>query len=74
MIRDIINLFNERKSLDIDEIANHFNITESALEGMLKILINKNLVELVTFDCVSCSNSCGSCSFAKHKDVYKLKK
>lgn len=65
-------LFHERKSLNIEDIANHFNISESALEGMLQILVQKEFIELVSFDCGSCSSGCGSCTFAKHKDVYKL--
>ena len=72
MLRDMKILFHERKSLNTEEIANHFNISESALEGMLQILVQKDFIEKVLFDCGSCSSGCGSCAFAKHKDVYKL--
>lgn len=72
MLRDMKVLFRERKSMNIEEIANHFNISENAVEGMLRILIQKKFIELVSFDCGSCSSGCGSCAFAKQKDVYKL--
>lgn len=72
MLREIKELFNERKSLNTEEIANHLRISKSALEGMLRILIQKSYIEKVVFDCGTCSSGCGSCAFAKQKDVYKL--
>jgi len=73
MLREIKELFSERKSLNTEEIANHLKISKSALEGMLRILIQKSFIEKVVFDgCGTCSSGCGSCAFAKQEDVYKL--
>ena len=73
MLREIKKMFNERKSLNTEEIANHLKISKSAVEGMLRILIQKSFIEKVVFDdCGTCSNVCGSCPFAKHEDVYKI--
>ena len=72
MLREIKAFFCKRISLNIEEIATHFQISKSALEGMLKILIQKKFIEKVVFDCGICSSGCGSCAFANHKDVYKL--
>ena len=72
MLRGMKVLFRERKSMNIEEIANHFKLSQSALDGMLQILIQKKFIELVSFDCGSCSSGCGSCAFANQKDVYKL--
>lgn len=72
MLREIKELFNKRKSLNIEEIAIHLNIPESALDGMLRILIQKSFIEKVVFNCGTCSSGCGSCAFAKQKDVYRI--
>lgn len=72
MLREIKELFRKRKSLNTEEIANHFNISESAVEGMLQILVQKKFLEKVVFNCGICASGCGSCAFADQKDVYKL--
>ena len=72
MLREIKELFNERKSLNTEEIANHLRISKSAIDGMLRILTQKNFIKKVVFDCGTCSSGCGSCAFAKQDDVYKL--
>ncbi|KQC10742.1 MAG: hypothetical protein APR54_11705 [Candidatus Cloacimonas sp. SDB] len=72
MLKEIKEMFNERKSLNTEDIANHLKISESAIDGMLRILTQKNFIEKVEFDCGTCSSGCGSCAFAIQKDVYKL--
>ena len=72
MLREIKEFFRERKMLNIEEIAIHFKISESALVGMLDILVQKRFIKLMNFDCSSCSSSCASCVFSEHKDVYIL--
>lgn len=72
MLRNLKKLFLDRQMLKIDDIANHFRMSESALEGMLKVLIRKKFIEKVEYDCGTCSSSCKSCIFANQKDVYKL--
>ena len=72
MLKEIKILFREHESMNTEEIANHFNISENALEGMLQILVQKNFIEKVVFECGTCSNGCGSCTFADQKNIYKL--
>lgn len=72
MLREIKAFFRERKMLNVEEIAIHFKIPESALDGMLAILVQKRFIKLMKFDCSSCSSSCASCVFSDHKDVYTL--
>ncbi|MBT6993861.1 MAG: hypothetical protein HN952_02790 [Candidatus Cloacimonetes bacterium] len=72
MLRKIKALFMQRKMLNIEEISQMLKISESALMGMLQILIQKKFIEKIEFDCKTCSSGCGSCAFANQKDVYKL--
>lgn len=72
MLRKMKILFRERKLINTKEIANHFKIPESAVEGMLQILVQKRFIEKVVLNCGTCLSGCGSCVFANQKDVYKL--
>ena len=73
MLREIKELFSERKLLNTEEIANHLKISKSALEGMLRILIQKRFIEKVVFDgCETCSRGCRNCVFTKQEAIYKL--
>lgn len=72
MLRDIKELFIERKSMNIKDLTIHFKISENALDGMLQLLIEKNIIEKIEMDCDYCKSSCGNCSFAKQKEIYKL--
>ncbi|MEA1972067.1 MAG: FeoC-like transcriptional regulator [Candidatus Cloacimonadota bacterium] len=74
MLRKIKNLFRERKTLDIGELSIYFKISESAIEGMLKLLMQKKFIQKLEFDCGTCSSSCSGCPFSNHKDVYELTK
>ena len=72
MLRDIKNLFKNRVTLDISEVANSIKVSESAIDGMLKLLEKKNFIKKINLECNSCSSSCSNCPFSSQKDIYKL--
>ncbi len=72
MLREIKRLFKERNALNTEEIANYLKVSEDSLDGMLQILVRKNFIHKVEFDCGTCSSGCKSCPFAKHKDLYEI--
>lgn len=72
MLKEIKKLFNEHKKMNVEELANHFQVPESSIEGMLQLLIQKNVIEKNELECHSCGCGCGSCSSASPKTVYSL--
>lgn len=72
MLREIKELLKERKSLNLKELAIHFQISESAMEAMLQILLHKNMVKKIELDCGACFGACSSCSFKVQQAVYTL--
>ena len=72
MLRKIITLFKERKTISLSDLAIHFKTDESAMEAMLQELIRKGYIQKLHTECYSCSASCKGCSFAGEKDFYQL--
>jgi len=70
MLREIIKYFAENNTLSARDIAYHFGLETEVVEGMLEILLRKNKIRLVKFDCKSCANSCSSCE-ARAFDYYE---
>ena len=58
MLRDIENLLESRGVLSTSDIALHFDMTASALTGMLRLLERKRRIHGLKRDCDSCSG-CG---------------
>lgn len=73
MLREIIDLFKERKIISLSDLAIHFKTDESAMQAMLQILEKKGYIQKLHTECNSCSASCKGCSFAGEKDFYQLR-
>ena len=72
MLREIKELFQERKTISLNDLAIHFKIQESAMDGILEKLVKKDFIEHLNTECFACSSSCSSCSFASEKILYKI--
>jgi hypothetical protein len=72
MLRQIISLFQDRKIINLSDLAIHFKTDKSAMAGMLLHLINANYIEHINTECSSCSSNCKTCGFAEEKEYYKL--
>ena len=72
MLRKILELFKERKIIDLSDLSIHFKTDKSAMQGMLQQLIRKGYIDLLNAECSSCSSNCKGCSFVEEKDYYKL--
>jgi len=73
MLSKIINLFKERKIINLSDISIHFKTDESAMQAMLETLKKKGYISKLHTECNSCSASCKGCSFAGEKDFYQLR-
>ena len=65
MLTEIIKLLEERGSLSLAEIARHFQMEISALEGMLELLQRKGRIEQLDTQC----SRCKGCAEVKPEDV-----
>jgi len=72
MLRKIIDLFKERKIINLSDLSIHFKTDESAMQAMLETLEKKRYICKLNTECNSCSDSCKGCSFASEKDFYQL--
>ena len=72
MLRKIISLFKERKIISLTDLALHFKVDKSAMEGMMLQLTQKKLIEHMHSECFSCSSNCKTCSFADDKEYYRI--
>ena len=73
MLRKIIDLFKERKTISLSDLSIHFKTDESAIQAMLETLERKGYIQKLHTECNSCSDSCKGCSFAGEKDFYQLR-
>ena len=71
MLRQIINLFQERKIISLSDLAIHFKTDKSAMAGMLSQLIRTKHIEYLNIECSSCSSNCKTCGFADEKEYYR---
>lgn len=58
MLKEIKNYIKERKSVPLTDIAIHFKMDESAIEGALQLLCQKQLIRQEVISC-ECSSGCG---------------
>jgi len=72
MLLQILQLFEERKTISLNDLCIHFGIDRSAMQGILERLIQKKKISRLNMECNSCSSSCEGCSFADEKEIYKL--
>ncbi|HHE37311.1 MAG TPA: sugar metabolism transcriptional regulator [Candidatus Cloacimonetes bacterium] len=72
MLTKILNLFKERKIINLSDLSIHFKTDRSAMQGMLQQLIRKGYIELLNAECSTCSANCKSCSFVEEKEYYRL--
>ena len=73
MLREIIDLFKERKIISLSDLSIHFKTDESTMEAMLQELVRKDYIQKLYTECNDCSASCKGCSFAGEKDFYQLR-
>ncbi len=71
MLKKIISLFKEKKLLNLNELSVYLNTDESAIEGMLQLLVKKGYIQRLHLECNGCSLDCKTCSFASQKDYYE---
>ncbi len=69
MLTEIIKLLNERGALSLAELARHFKMDVSAMEGMLQTLDRKGRIEQLDTQC----SRCKGCVEVKPEDamIYK---
>jgi len=67
MLSQIIEQFKKKELISVSEIAARLNSTENAVEGMLQVLVRKNMIAVWSPECKSCSSSCSSCNLMQQK-------
>jgi hypothetical protein len=72
MLREIKNLFNEHRTMNLKELAIHFQAPKSMMEGMLQKLVRKRIIKKTAMKCTLCGCGYGSCDSASTKDMYSL--
>lgn len=72
MLLQILQLFEERKTISLNDLSLHFKIDRSAMQEMLKELVQKGKLSKLHLECNSCSSGCEGCSFADEMDVYTI--
>jgi hypothetical protein len=74
MLMQIKQLLQERGQMSATDLARHFYVSESVIEGMMLHWLKKGQVELCDFS-ANCGAGCGSCSeSAALAKVYRWKK
>lgn len=58
MLREIQQLLAERGQMTLAELAIHFRVDRSAMDGMLQVLVRKGVVELETAVPSKCCKGC----------------
>jgi len=72
MLLQILQLFEERKTISLRDLSLHYKIDSSAIQAILDELVKKGKISRNHLECESCCTGCGYCSYANVKDVYKL--
>jgi hypothetical protein len=72
MLRQILNLFSERKIISLTDLVNHFNTDNSAMTGMLEHLVRKKFIKHLHIECIACSSNCKTCNYADEKEYYEI--
>lgn len=70
MLSEIIKILEERGSMTLSDLATHFQMDVSAMEGMLETLKAKGKVELIDSKCATCKG----CAMIQREDalIYKI--
>lgn len=64
ILLDIKNYIIQQKEVTLPQLAMHFQMPESAIENMMEIWVQKNIIEKLTLTCGTFSDNsdCGGCS------------
>lgn len=68
MLREIKQLLEEHKRLSLRELSSHFSMSPEAIEPMLNLLIKKQQIRLIDFNCSS-GKSCSGCTCISRNDA-----
>jgi predicted ArsR family transcriptional regulator len=71
MLKEILEIFKEKKLVSSYELSAILKTDESAVKGMLSLLANKGYIQRLNLRCNSCSLDCKTCSYASQKDYYE---
>ena len=74
MLHEIFEYISKNSSVDLTTIALHFDLDKTAAEGMLYLLIRKNLIKELSFHCGNCKGNCGNCPFSGTNKTYMVVK
>ncbi|MDO9577705.1 MAG: FeoC-like transcriptional regulator [Candidatus Cloacimonadales bacterium] len=72
MLLQILQLFEERKTISLSDLSLHFNIDKSAMQGMLNELVKKGKISRKHLECETGCTGCGMCSLSDERDTYIL--
>jgi Mn-dependent DtxR family transcriptional regulator len=72
MLLKILELFEERKTLSLNDLSYHFEVEQYAMKAMLNELENKGKICRKKLECETCCNGCGMCELSGEKYTYIL--
>jgi predicted transcriptional regulator len=72
MLLQILHLFEERKTISLNDLSLHFDVDKSAMKSMLNELELKGKICRKRLECETCCNGCGACLLTDTKDTYKI--
>ncbi|MCF7794656.1 MAG: FeoC-like transcriptional regulator [Candidatus Cloacimonetes bacterium] len=72
MLVSILDLFEERKVISLDDLCKHFDVDPQTMKEMLNKLVIKGKIARKPLECESFCNHCGMCELTNEKFTYKL--
>jgi hypothetical protein len=69
MLMDIKNLLIERQQMTVVDLARHFHVSESIMQGMLAHWQKKGRIEIIDSS-GACGSGCGSCDETELSKIF----